>query len=57
MVIEADGARCLPVKMPEAWEPVLHPQTDLFVGVIGLDALGQPLGKICFRRNLAAEFL
>lgn len=57
LVIEADGARCLPVKMPEAWEPVLHPKTDLFVGVIGLDALGQPLGEICFRRDLAAEFL
>lgn len=57
LVIEADGARCLPVKMPEAWEPVLHLQTDLFVGMIGLDALGQPLGEICFRRNLAAEFL
>ncbi len=43
VLVEADGAKRLPVKAPAPYEPVFPPGTDLVVGVLGLDALGQPM--------------
>lgn len=43
ILVEADGSKRLPVKAPAAHEPVLPPGTDLVVGVVGLDCLGQPM--------------
>ena len=48
-LIEADGARHLPCKAPAEHEPALLSSSDLVIGVTGLSALGQPLGKDCFR--------
>ena len=56
-LIEADGARHLPCKAPAEHEPVLLSSSDLVIGVTGLSALGQPLGKGCFRAERAAELL
>ena len=41
--IEADGAKHRPCKVPRAGEPVLHPQSDVVLGVFGLSAVGKPL--------------
>lgn len=49
LFIEADGARRLPCKAPDAHEPVILPETDTVIAVMGLDALGQPVGEICLR--------
>ena len=49
VLIEADGARLLPVKIPEAWEPVIIPQTGMVIACAGLSALGQTFGDACFR--------
>lgn len=56
-LIEADGARHLPCKAPAEHEPALLSSSDLVIGVAGLSALGQPLGKGCFRAERAAELL
>lgn len=45
LLIEADGARGLPLKAPYDHEPVIPPDTSLVVPVAGLDALGQPLDE------------
>jgi probable selenium-dependent hydroxylase accessory protein YqeC len=44
VLVEADGAKGLPVKAPAPHEPVLPPGPVLVVGVLGLDCLGSPMG-------------
>jgi len=44
-LIEADGARRLPLKFPKAHEPVIPPQTTLIVHLASLNAIGQPLDE------------
>lgn len=43
--IEADGAACRPVKAPGEGEPVIPAGTDTVAAVIGLSAIGRPIGK------------
>ena len=57
MLIEADGSRRLPLKVPEGWEPVIPDFEDTVVGVIGLDALGKPICRTAHRAELTASFL
>lgn len=45
LLIEADGARRLPFKVPRDHEPVIPPETTLVVPVAGVDALDQPLDE------------
>lgn len=57
VLVEADGAKCLPVKVPGIHEPVVVPETDVVIACAGLDSIGKPLHEICFRKELAAELL
>lgn len=57
VVIEADGAKCLPCKVPIAKEPVILPESNIIVGVMGMDALGQPACEVCFRYETAKSWL
>lgn len=57
VLLEADGAKGHPCKVPLAHEPVLHEKTDLVLCVFGLSALGKPLEEVCFRRERAMELL
>lgn len=57
LLVEADGARGLPLKVPAAHEPVLPQAVDLVVGVAGIDALGKAIGTACHRAELTASFL
>lgn len=57
VVIEADGARHFPCKVPAEHEPVIPENTKLVIGVAGLDCLGRPLEEVCFRPELAAGLL
>ncbi len=43
VLVEADGARQMPLKAPGEHEPLLPPGVDLVSPVAGLDALGQPI--------------
>jgi len=57
LLVEADGAKRLPLKVPDLHEPVLPEHADLVVGVAGIDALGKSIGEICHRAQRTADFL
>lgn len=48
LLIEADGARHLPVKAPRHHEPVIPLDTTIVVNVAGLDAIGHTLSEVCY---------
>ena len=45
LLIEADGARGLPIKAPGPEEPVIPPWADVVLGVVGLTIIGVPLDE------------
>ena len=47
--IEADGSRHFPVKAPREGEPVILPECDTVLAVMGLSAIGKPLKNVAFR--------
>ena len=57
VLIEADGARRLPLKVPGEQEPVILPETTHVLSVYGLDAVGGKIGDVCFRPERAAALL
>ncbi|MDO4306234.1 MAG: selenium cofactor biosynthesis protein YqeC [Eubacteriales bacterium] len=57
MLIEADGAKHKPIKVPEEWEPVIPDFADIVISVVGLDCLGQPICQTAHRMERTAEFL
>lgn len=48
VLIEADGSRRLPFKVPKAWEPVIHPSTTKIVIMTGLSATRKPIMECCY---------
>lgn len=56
MLIEADGARRLPFKFPGEKEPVILEGSHMVIGVLGMDALGNPWKECCFRYELATKY-
>ena len=57
ILIEADGAKKCPLKVPASWEPVIWGQTDLVIAVAGMDAAGKPIQEVCHRPENVADFL
>ena len=57
LLLEADGAKSLPIKAPEAHEPVILPETTRVIQVYGMDGLDRPIGECCFRSHRVAEIL
>ncbi len=57
VLIEADGAKRMPLKVPADHEPVILPQTTHVLSVYGLDAVGRPLEEVCFRQKEAEALL
>ena len=57
VLVEADGARLLPLKAPAAHEPAIPSGSDLVVPVVGIDALNQPIGSIAHRPERVADLL
>lgn len=57
ILIEADGAKKCPLKVPASWEPVIWKQTDLVIAVAGMDAAGKPIQEVCHRPENVADFL
>ncbi len=56
IIVEADGAKGLPIKAPENHEPVVPPTTSLLIPMVGIDALGRPLNEEeAFRPGRIAE--
>ncbi len=53
VVIEADGAAGRPLKVPAAHEPVIPESVTTVIALMGLEALGKPLGSdVVFRPAL-----
>lgn len=57
VLLEADGAKRHPCKVPAEHEPVLLPISDIVIGVLGMDAVGQKLHDCCFRLAEAQALL
>lgn len=57
VIIEADGSRCMPFKIPCSWEPVVPERTDYTICLAGLTALGLPVEDVMFRSELLPEAL
>lgn len=49
LLIEADGAKRLPLKVPRTGEPVIPLETDVVIACAGLDSVGQTFEDACFR--------
>ncbi len=53
IIVEADGAAGRPLKAPAAHEPVIPDCTQRLIGMVGLNAVGQPLNeRLVFRPEL-----
>ena len=57
MLIEADGSRQKPLKVPAEWEPMIPSFADLVISVVGLDCLGKPICETTHRMERTSEFL
>lgn len=57
LLVEADGARRCPLKVPAEWEPVIPELADVVVGVIGLDCIGKRICDTSHRPADVAGFL
>jgi probable selenium-dependent hydroxylase accessory protein YqeC len=57
VLVEADGAKGLPLKAPAEHEPVIPAETKLVIAVAGLDGLGKPIRETVFRPALYAALL
>lgn len=57
VLVEADGSRGLPAKVPAPHEPVIPINVNMIIAVSGLSALGQPGADVCHRWELALELL
>lgn len=57
ILIEADGSRGLPIKVPGPNEPVIVPECDHVIIVSSLKALGKPAGDVVHRLSYALPLL
>lgn len=57
VVVEADGSKRLPLKVPRPGEPVIPDNTDLILSVSGLSALDEPGREQCFRLEQAMAIM
>lgn len=57
LLVEADGSRRLPVKVPAAHEPVIFADADEIYVVEGLSALGRRGEEVCHRWEVALPLL
>ena len=57
VLVEADGSKQLPLKYPNASEPVIPEHTDEIIVVCGLNAIGQRAEAVCHRLELVKACL
>lgn len=57
VLVEADGSKHMPLKFPNATEPVIPENTDEIIVVCGLNALGQKARDVCHRLELVKNCL
>ena len=57
VLVEADGSRRMPLKYPNATEPVIPENADEILVVCGLNAIGQKAKDVCHRLELVKACL
>ena len=57
MLVEADGSRRLPLKVPRAGEPVIPDNTDMILCLNGLTSLGKRAEDCCLRLEVAVDLM
>ena len=57
VLVEADGAKRLPLKVPRGNEPIIPDNTDLILCVSGLSAAGSLVAEKCFRLDAAQRIM
>ncbi len=57
VLVEADGSKHMPLKFPNATEPVIPGHTDEIIVVCGRIAIGRPAREVCHRLPLVKECL
>lgn len=57
VLLEADGSKSMPCKVPADHEPAIHERSDIVIAVIGMSALNRPLKDVCFRLDYAMRLL
>ena len=55
VLVEADGAKRLPLKAHAEHEPVIPTCTNRVVYVVGIDGVGVPISQACHRPELYAQ--
>ena len=55
VLVEADGAKRLPIKIPREGEPVIPENTDICIVCMGIDAVGKKISEKCFRYERAVK--
>ena len=55
VLVEADGAKGLPLKAHEAHEPVIPPCAQRVVTVVGIDGIGRPISEVSHRSARYAQ--
>ena len=55
VLVEADGAKRLPLKAHASHEPVIPPCAQRVVAVVGIDGIGKPIGAACHRSARYAQ--
>ena len=57
VLVEADGSKHMPLKFPNATEPVIPEHADEIIVVWGPHGLGRPAREVCHRLELVLECL
>lgn len=57
VIVEADGAKRMAYKAPAAHEPMILPESDIVIGVIGAEVLGGRIDEVCFRPERVGALL
>ena len=53
VLVEADGSKHYPMKIPASYEPVIPDGTDEIIVLMGSFAVGRRFDEVCFRKELA----
>jgi xanthine dehydrogenase accessory factor len=57
VLVEADGSKHMPLKFPNATEPVIPPGVGEIIVVWGPQGLGRPAREVCHRLALVMDCL
>lgn len=55
VLVEGDGSREFPIKVPGENEPVIPTETTQILVIMGLSAIGKPINEVCHRYQLICK--